>query len=77
MILQIIRYVGATLIIAVMATVVTVYYRESYEHSKRLRVVEPDHLYRSGQMTGAGFRDAFTRYNIKTVVNLQEDNTDP
>ncbi len=53
------------------------YYRASYAHAKRLRVVAPGKLYRSGQLTAEGFRDAFRRYGIKTVVNLQEEARDP
>jgi len=53
------------------------YYRYTYTHSKRLRAVVPGWVYRSGQMTAPGFRDAIRRYGIRTVLNLQEDNVDP
>lgn len=53
------------------------YYRYTYEHSKRLRVVTDGKLYRSGQLSATGFRDATKRYRIKTVINLQEDARDP
>lgn len=52
-------------------------YRAQYIHAKRFREVEPGKLYRSGQMTAAGFREAIERYNIKTVVNLQHEQPDP
>ena len=53
------------------------YYRYSYDHAKRLRVVTPGKLYRSGQLYADGFAEAFDRFGIKTVVNLQEENRDP
>ncbi len=53
------------------------YYRYTYEHSKRLRVVTDGKFYRCGQLSETGFRDATQRYRIKTVINLQEDVRDP
>lgn len=52
-------------------------YRAQYVHAKRFREVDPGKLYRSGQMTAAGFRETIERYNIKTVVNLQHEQPDP
>lgn len=52
-------------------------YRAEYAHAKRLREVTPGRFYRSGQMTAAGFRETFEKYHIKTVINLQHENTDP
>jgi tyrosine-protein phosphatase SIW14 len=52
-------------------------YRAQYIHAKRFREVDPGKLYRSGQMTAAGFREMIERHNIKTVVNLQHENPDP
>ena len=47
------------LTIAGLLTVVPfVYYRATYAHAKRLREVEPGLLYRSGQLTTAGFAEA-------------------
>lgn len=54
-----------------------VYFRAGYAHSKRLREVEPGRFYRSGQMTAAGFADAVKRFGIRTIINVQDDNTDP
>lgn len=54
-----------------------VFYRNVYSHSKRLRIVVPGRVYRSGQMTADGFADAVKRYNIKTIVNLQNEYPDP
>ena len=59
------------------AASVYLYYRAEYNHAKRLRVVTDGKLYRCGQMTGNGFRDAFKRFGIKTVINLQEEARDP
>jgi protein tyrosine/serine phosphatase len=53
------------------------YYRAVYTHGKRLREVEPGVLYRSGQMTVAGFRDAVERYHIRTIINAQDEYPDP
>jgi hypothetical protein len=65
-------------LVAVLVTVGPfVYYRYVYTYSKRLREVEPGLVFRSGQMTEPGFREAVKRYHIRTVVNLQDDNTDP
>ncbi len=52
-------------------------YRAQYATAKRLREVTPGRFYRSGQMNAAGFRYAIDRFQIKTVVNLQHENTDP
>jgi protein tyrosine/serine phosphatase len=54
-----------------------VLYRAQYIHAKRFREVEPGRLYRSGQMTAAGFRETIELYHIKTVVNLQHEEPDP
>jgi tyrosine-protein phosphatase SIW14 len=67
---------GVTVAAAVVA-VPLAYYRSTYDHAKRLRVVTPGTLYRSGQLTAAGFAEAIDRFGIRTVVNLQEDNRDP
>jgi tyrosine-protein phosphatase SIW14 len=52
-------------------------YRAQYATAKRFREVVPGRFYRSGQMNASGFRDAIERYRIRTVVNLQHENTDP
>jgi hypothetical protein len=52
-------------------------FRAEYAHHKRLREVAPGVLYRSGQLTAAGFRDAVARLNIRTVVNCQNEFPDP
>lgn len=53
------------------------YFRWCYTYGKRLREVEAGKVYRSGQMTADGFAEAIARYQIKTIVNLQDDYPDP
>jgi hypothetical protein len=73
--------VGHWILIAALAFLVLVvpfvYYRYQYTDGKRLRVVEPGVLYRSGQMSADGFTEAILRYQIRTVINVQEDFPDP
>ncbi len=54
-----------------------VYFRWNYNHAKRLRVVTPGVLYRSGQMTAEGLTEAIQRYGIRTVINFQNEDSDP
>lgn len=65
------------LLFLVMAVVPIVTYRASYAHRKRLRVVTEGRVYRSGQMTANGFADAVKQYNIRTVINLQDEYPNP
>ena len=53
------------------------WYRYRYVEAKRLRVVADGVLYRAGQMTAAGLREAIGRYKIRTVINLQHESPDP
>ena len=53
------------------------YFRITYEYQKRLRVVTPGKLYRSGCMTAAGLEEAIKTYGIRTVINLMEEAPDP
>lgn len=53
------------------------YFRATYTNERRLRVVDPGKYYRCGQLTAQGFREAVQRYNIRTIVNVQEDFPDP
>jgi protein tyrosine/serine phosphatase len=66
--------VGAAAVVLVPPVVL---YRAQYVHAKRFREVDPGRLYRSGQMTAAGFRETIERYRIRTVVNLQHEEPDP
>lgn len=54
-----------------------VFFRAEYARQKRLRVVTPGVLYRSGQLTADGFRDAVLRFGIRTIVNCQNEYPDP
>ncbi|MCI0459919.1 MAG: tyrosine-protein phosphatase [Gemmataceae bacterium] len=67
---------GAALAVFLVAIPV-IYYRARYAHSKRLRVVTPGVLYRSGCLTANGFKEAIRRYQIRTVINLQDEFPDP
>src|SRR5262249_47990886 len=53
------------------------YFRATYSHNKRLRVIVPGRFYRSGQLTADGFTEAVTRLRIRTIINVQEDVPDP
>jgi protein tyrosine/serine phosphatase len=61
------------LVVAVVVGVPVAHHRSQYVQYKRLRVVTDGRVYRSGQMTADGFREAIRRYGIKTVINLQDD----
>jgi protein tyrosine/serine phosphatase len=74
---QLLRYALGCGAVAVALVPPVALYRAQYVHAKRFREVEPGKLYRSGQMTAAGFRETIERYNIKTVVNLQHEEPDP
>lgn len=65
----------AAVVAAVVVGVPVAHWRTGYDQHKRLRVVADGRVYRSGQMTADGFRDACRRYGIKTVINLQDDET--
>ena len=65
------------LVAAIVVGVPAAYYRASYAHAKRFRIVTDGKLYRSGQFTADGLRQMVETYGIKTVVNLQHENADP
>ena len=71
------RWVLIAAIIVVIVVVPVVHYRSVYAYGKRLRVVVPDRMYRSGQMTEEGLTDTVHRLHIKTIVNVQDDFPDP
>jgi tyrosine-protein phosphatase SIW14 len=75
--MRVLRWVLGVAIGAAVVAVPFGYYRATYTHAKRLRVVTEDRFYRCGQLPADGFRDAFRLYGIKTVVNLQEEARDP
>ncbi|MEY4612854.1 MAG: hypothetical protein RL179_827, partial [Planctomycetota bacterium] len=67
--------IGAMLCAVVVFPVL--HHRNVWNHGRRLRVVEPGKMYRSGQLTVAGFKDAVEHYKLKSIVNLQDDYPDP
>jgi len=54
-----------------------VHFRSVYAYGKRLRVVTPGKVYRSGQLTEEGFVDAVRSLRIRTILNLQDEYPDP
>ena len=71
------RLILGMLIATMVLVVPVVHYRWTYTHAKRLRVVTPGVLYRSGELTASGFIEAFERFKIRTIVNLQDEYPDP
>ncbi len=71
------RWALIAAIIVVIVVVPVVHYRSVYAYGKRLRVVVPDRMYRSGQMTVEGFTDTVRDLHIKTLINVQDDFPDP
>jgi protein tyrosine phosphatase (PTP) superfamily phosphohydrolase (DUF442 family) len=71
------RKLGVGLLVVLTVAFSYVFFRSVYEHSRRLRVIDPGRVYRSGQMTAEGFADAVRRLGIKTIINVQDDFPDP
>jgi protein tyrosine/serine phosphatase len=71
------RWTLGLLLAAFVVGVPAFYHRWDYNYAKRLRVVTPGRVYRSGQLTADGFADAVTRNRIRTVINLQDEYPDP
>ncbi len=67
----------AAVMAAVLVGVPFWYYRAQYNFGKRLRVVDPGKVYRSGQMTAEGLDDAIRRFGFRTIINLQDESPDP
>ena len=67
--------------VVTMALLLTVvpyyYYRMTYAHAKRLRVVTEGKVYRSGCLTADGFAEAIKKYGIRTIVNLRDEAPNP
>jgi hypothetical protein len=70
------RLLGVAIALLVTAVPIT-YHRYVYTHGKRLRVITPGKMYRSGEMTAAGFREAVEQLGIRTIINLQDEYPDP
>jgi protein tyrosine phosphatase (PTP) superfamily phosphohydrolase (DUF442 family) len=71
------RWLLGLVVAAAVVAVPAVHYRAGYVHARRLRVVADGKLYRCGQLPVAGFREAFDRFGIRTVVNIREEDRDP
>ena len=65
------------LLILMMVVVPSVHYRQTYRYAKRLRPVTEGKVYRSGCLMADGLEEAIKKYQIKTVVNLQDESPDP
>jgi protein tyrosine phosphatase (PTP) superfamily phosphohydrolase (DUF442 family) len=74
---RIVRWALVGAIIVVVAVVPLVHYRYVYGHGKRLREVDSGRVYRSGEMTADGFREARDLYGLRTVICLRDDDPDP
>jgi protein tyrosine phosphatase (PTP) superfamily phosphohydrolase (DUF442 family) len=72
-----VRWGLAAILVVMVVGAPVVCHRWTYAHSKRLRAVVPGRVYRSGQMTAAGFAEAIRNHGIRTVINLQDDYPDP
>jgi len=72
-----IRWTLVAALVGVIVVAPMVYFRCVYDTHKRLRIVDPGRLYRSGQMTADGFADAVERYHIRTILNVQDEVPDP
>ena len=69
------QFVGLTgaFLLAAIDVGVPVGYRSAMSTKYRnFRVVEPDVLYRSGQMSASGLASTVEQYGIKTVISLRE-----
>jgi protein tyrosine phosphatase (PTP) superfamily phosphohydrolase (DUF442 family) len=69
--------VGIVIVMLLILGLSFVFYRSVYAHNKRLRVVVPGKVYRSGQLTYEGFADAVKQHGFRTILNLQDDFPDP
>jgi protein tyrosine/serine phosphatase len=71
------RWAAGVALAASMVYAPYLYYRYSLEHSKRLRPVVEESVYRSGCLTADGFRDAIEKLHIKTVISFWDEEPDP
>ena len=70
------RWVLGAVVVVLVVGVPAGHFRTTFDQTKRLRVVTDGRVYRSGQMTADGFREALTKYRVRTVVNLQSSEDD-
>lgn len=72
----VLSWVFGAAVVVVLVGVPVAHHRLGYTQTKRLRVVTDGRVYRSGQMTADGFREAIHKYRLRTVVNLQSSDDD-
>jgi protein-tyrosine phosphatase len=72
-----IEWLLGSVVFFMVVVVPVVHYRWVYTHGKRLREVVSGVLYRSGEMTADGFIEAVNTYHFRTIVNLQDEWSDP
>ncbi len=70
------RVIGGLLLVGLVAGGPFVYRSWQSVKYRNLRVVEPGRLYRSGQMSPAGFDAAFRDLGIRTVVSFRDTRDD-
>jgi len=73
----VVRWSLVATLVGVIVVAPVVYFRYIYNTSKRLRIVDPGRVYRSGQMTAEGFADTVKQYHIRTILNVQDEYPDP
>lgn len=71
-----INLIGGITVIAIMVGIPAGYVHLRHKQSRNIRIVEPDILYRSGQLGRAGFERLLHDYGIRTVISLR-DSDDP
>lgn len=64
----------SVLVVLLIVGVPFLYKSEKYRVFRNFRVVEEGKVYRSGQMSQAGFERACREYGIRTVIKLREAN---
>jgi len=74
---RVIRWALIACIACIVFVLPVVYYRKVYDDGKRLRVMVPGRLYRSGQMTAEGLADTVRRLHLNSIINVQDDFPDP
>ncbi|HMP00908.1 MAG TPA: tyrosine-protein phosphatase [Gemmatales bacterium] len=77
MLARLLPRLAAAALVAVTVAVPAFYYRSQYDTAKRLRVVTPGKVYRSGQLTAATLTDLVRREGIRTVINVQNELPNP
>ncbi len=71
------RWLAGTALAALLVYAPFLYYRYTWEHTKRLRPIEEGRVYRSGCLSADGFRDAIEKLGIKTVISFWDEDPDP